>query len=372
MSLRIGFDAKRFFHNQTGLGNYSRTLIRNLVKFYPEHEYFLFTPSSSNIEEVQFVRDYAQIKIIKAQFPIKSYWRSKMINRELRALGIDIYHGLSHEIPISNKSNSWKTVVTIHDLIHKVYPNQYKQIDRWIYERKFKYSCAHADRIIAISESTKKDIISSYKVNPEKIQVLYQTCSDYFKEAVSQERSEAVKMKYKLPQNYFIFVGSIIERKNLQNIIKAYQLLDSNSRIPLIVVGSGNKYQNYIKSLLREYNLESWFHFISQSSLLDLPALYANAQALIYPSLYEGFGIPVIEAIYQNCPVITSRISSMPEAGGEVAYYVNPDSPSEIATRIKQVLNKEIPFDIDLVKGHLAKFDAEHLSQELVQLYTNL
>ncbi len=197
--MNIGFDAKRAFHNSTGLGHYSRTLIRSLADCYPEHQYYLFNPKPSSLfsfpeKNIQEVRPASFINNI-----FSSVWRSSWVKNDLKKYKIDIYHGLSHEIPVGIQKTGIKSVVTIHDLIHERHPEQYNAIDVKIYNKKFRYACANADKIIAISEQTKKDIIEFYKTPEEKITVCYQSCNPAFSTAVSETEKDCRKKKVSPP-----------------------------------------------------------------------------------------------------------------------------------------------------------------------------
>ena len=169
--MNIGFDAKRAFHNGTGLGHYSRSLIKSLSTYHPNHKYYLFNPKAGgafslkagNIHEIQ------PSGFLNRTF--SAGWRSSWVKNDLKKYKINLYHGLSHEIPFGIRQAGIPSVVTIHDLIHERFPAQYNRIDVKIYDHKFRYACTNADRVIAISEQTKRDIIEFYKVAPEKISV---------------------------------------------------------------------------------------------------------------------------------------------------------------------------------------------------------
>ncbi|HHH52955.1 MAG TPA: glycosyltransferase family 1 protein, partial [Bacteroidetes bacterium] len=163
--MRIGFDAKRLFLNYTGLGNYSRTLVSNLQRFYPQHEYHLYTTKTTRNKDTEEFFDTSKYTIHECHYSLKSYWRSYSIVENLKNDGIDIYHGLSAEIPFGIDKSGIKTVVTIHDLIFKFFKKDYTLIDRMLYNMKTKYACNHADKIIAISKRTKDDILSIYGID---------------------------------------------------------------------------------------------------------------------------------------------------------------------------------------------------------------
>ena len=345
--MNIGFDAKRAYHNGTGLGHYSRTLLHSLSEYYPEHQYYLFNPKSPCSFEVRGENIHEILPNGFLNKTFSSAWRSSWVKNDLQKLKIDLYHGLSHEIPVGIKKTGIKSVVTIHDLIHERYPEQYNAIDVKIYNKKFRYACEHADRVIAISEQTKRDIIEFYKTPEEKISVCYQSCNPAFAKTVSEEEKNKVKQKYELPEQFFLSVGSIIERKNLLSICKAMFLLRNELGIPLVVIGEGGKYKQQVKDFIKQNGIENRIIFLSESpsaksfksfqSAIDFPAIYQLATAMLYPSFFEGFGIPVLEALWSRLPVITSNISCLPEAGGDGAYYVNPVSAEEIAAGMKKI-----------------------------------
>jgi len=382
--MNIGFDAKRAFHNQTGLGHYSRTLIDSLAKFYPDNKYFLFNPKRSSL--FQFNEENIH-QILPHRFPAPLFtaaWRSSWVKKDLKKLKIDLYHGLSHEIPIGIQKTNIKSVVTIHDLIHERYPEQYNPIDVKIYSKKFRYACQHANNIIAISEQTRKDILEFYKTPAEKIRVTWQSCNPAFGEPLSDAQKKIILLKYELPPKFFLCVGSIIERKNLLNICKAVFILRSELTMPLVVIGDGGKYKQQVKDFIKQNDLEKKIIFLSERSSAissktfqngqDLPAIYQSATAMIYPSFFEGFGIPVLESLWSRLPVITSNVSSLPEVGGDAVYYVNPQSAEEIAEGMKKICSDQ-QFANDLrQKGLLQakKFSLQNCAEAVMNVYKEL
>lgn len=382
--MNIGFDAKRAFHNQTGLGHYSRTLIHSLARFYPGNQYYLFNPKRSTL--FQFGEENIH-EILPRQFPstlFTSAWRSSWVKKDLKKLNIDLYHGLSHEIPIGIQKTNTRSVVTIHDLIHERYPEQYNAVDVKIYNKKFRYACQYADRIIAISEQTKNDILEFYKTPAEKIRVTYQSCNPLFGELLPDAQKKVTCLKYGLPAKFFLHVGSIIERKNLLNICKAVFILRDESAVPLVVIGDGGKYKQQVWDFIKQNDLEKKVIFLSERTSAitsqafqtgeDLPAIYQSAIALIYPSFFEGFGIPVLEALWSRVPVITSNVSSLPEVGGDAVYYVNPQSAEEIAEGMKKICNDQQFADDLRQKGLLQakKFSLQNCAESVMSVYKSL
>ena len=382
--MNIGFDAKRAYHNTTGLGHYSRNLLHSLSVYYPEHDYFLFNPKPAN--RFQLKADNL-LEILPQGFLNKlfsSAWRSSWVKKDLQKLKIDLYHGLSHEIPVGINKTAIKSVVTIHDLVHERHPEQYNAIDVKIYSKKFRYACAHADQIIAISEQTKKDIMVFYKTPGKKISVCYQNCNPAFGKEISDEAKREIKEQYGLPEQYFLYVGSIIERKNLLNICKAVFILRNELNIPLVVIGDGTKYKQQVKVYIKQNGLENRILFLSESSpakssqsfqsAVDFPAIYQSAVAMIYPSFFEGFGIPVLEALWSKIPVITSNVSCLPEAGGDAAYFVDPVSAEEIAAAMKRIYSDKTLVAAMVEKGwrHAQKFAPEKCAASVMNVYKSL
>lgn len=370
---RIGYDAKRLFNNFTGLGNYSRTLLKNLADYYPDFEYFLFTPRVQKNSETHFFLTSPLYHVHHQQQGNKALWRSRGIRKDLKEQGIQLYHGLSHEIPFGMEKTGIPAVVTIHDLIFKHYPDQYTWIDRQIYDRKFKYACQHANAVIAISESTKQDIVDLYRIPPEKVHVIYQGCHERFMQEKSQKTLDEVRTQYHLPSSYLLSVGSLIERKNVLGIVQAMALLPHSMDLPLVIVGKGAAYRERIEATARRLGLSQRILFI-QPDFEDLPAIYQQAALFIYPSFYEGFGIPVLEALFSKTPVITSNVSSLPEAGGPDAYLVDPNQPAAIAEGIEQILTDTARRELMVQQGYAyaQQFRGEGLTRQMVDLYRQI
>ena len=382
--MNIGFDAKRAYHNGTGLGHYSRTLIRSLAEYFPQHDYYLFNPKPSGLFQLNGKNIHEVLPSNILYRTLSSVWRSKWITNDLEKFGIDIYHGLSNEIPLDMHKSGIESVVTIHDIIFERFPEQYSRIDVEIYKRKFKYACDHADKVIAISQQTKKDIMEFYKTPEEKIEVCYQSCNPAFAKTVDEKEKQQIREKYSLPDEYFIYVGSVIERKNLLGICKAIFLLRNDLKIPIVVIGDGTKYKQQMKDFIRQHGLEKQIIFLSENPLAkvassflraeDFPAIYQMAIAMIYPSFFEGFGIPVLEALWSRLPVITSNVSCLPEAGGPEAYYVNPNNAEEIAEGMKRIYSDKDFAETLKRKGwqHAQNFTQQKCAADVMKVYESL
>ncbi|SFB82138.1 Glycosyltransferase involved in cell wall bisynthesis [Flexibacter flexilis DSM 6793] len=372
----IGFDAKRVYNNFTGLGNYCRTLLHNLAEFYPGNDYYLYTPRTRHTAETAEFLTNRNFKNKLPKTKLKSLWRSFLINQDLKKDKTSIYHGLSHEIPFRIQKTGIKTVVTIHDLIFKHYPDTYGFIDRSIYDIKFRYACENADKVVAISESTKRDIVQFYDIAPEKIEVIYQSFNPLFLNNLSEIEIKVVLQQYKIPTDYLLYVGSVIERKNLLTILKSYLLLPPDLQIPLVVVGRGGAYKKQMQEYVQKIGIASrviWLDNLDNN--YHLHALYCGAQAFIYPSVFEGFGLPVVEALLSQTPVITSNVSSLPEAAGKHSLCIEPTNFEQMSAAIKTVLTNTPMREKMILEGRkyaLDNFSAQHTAQQLMDLYKTL
>jgi len=372
--MKIGYDAKRLFLNNTGLGNYSRWLVKNMVQHYPDNQYFLYTPKVKANNKLSFLDDRSNIKTVAPKIKFKlytSWWRSKGVVNHLQRDEIDIYHGLSHELPAGIKQRGIKTVVTVHDLIFMRLPKSFGSINRRIYTAKVEYACKIADKIIAISQKTKDDLIELLSVDASKIEVIYQGIDPVFNSPQSTEQKEAVIAKYNLPGKFLLSVGTIETRKNLLLTVKSLVHIDD---VPLVVIGKPTKYLDKVKQFLAEKKLTERVIFLHGVTFAELPAIYQLASIFIYPSRYEGFGLPVLEAISSGTPVIAATGSCLEEAGGPDSLYVDPDDENDLAQKINRIFADENLRQKMIAGGkqHAAKFENRRLSAQLMQLYNKI
>ncbi len=371
--MNIGFDAKRAFNNLTGLGNYSRTLIAGLAEHFPDNRYVLFTPSI----RLHSFENRQNISIVKPEGlhrHLKWYWRSFFLPAEQKKAGLHIYHGLSNELPFGKSSETVKQVVTIHDLIFLKYPQYYSFIDRKIYETKVRHSCEAADKIIAISEQTKRDIIEWFPALENKIDVVYQSCDARFQQPINQDELQRVKNKLALPEKYILYVGTITERKNILNLVKSYSQIVNETDVQLVLAGDGGDYKAQVKKLVQQLGLEKRVRMIEQIEGNDMPALYRGASLFVYPSVYEGFGIPIIEALFSDVPVVTTQGGCFPEAGGPYTCYVNTSNSDALAQAMKAILSNQSLREkmIQEGKNYVQKFRSEVVAEKLMTLYTSV
>ena len=373
--MRIGFDGKRAFSNNTGLGNYSRDTIRIISKSLPQNQFFIYTPKEKKNDRLSFLNESKNIfirtpnKILSRLF--SSIWRSKTIVKDLFQNKIDLYHGLSHEIPLGIEKTNIKSIVTIHDLIYLRFPKLFSKIDRKIYDIKFRSSCQRANKIIAVSQQTKSDIIKYFGISKEKIEVIYQGCNPIFQEEKSVKKINKVVDKYKLPKEFLLYVGSIEERKNLLTLLRAIANIPDQI---LVVIGSGIAYKEKCLTFIDDNNLNNRVIFLKNLSLEEMACIYQKAEIFIYPSIFEGFGIPILEALFSKTPVITSKGSCFSEAGGENSKYIDPLSELELTQAILDIKSNKKLQNLMIEKGYqyALNFKDEKISKNLISIYNSL
>ena len=367
--MRIGFEAKRAFHNFSGLGRYSRLLLQGLATQYPVETYHLFSPQVKPHPQSDFLRAGAPFHLHEGPRLGGSVWRRYRLASLAQREGVEVFHGLSHELPLGLKKRGISSVLSVHDLIFHHYPQDYPWMDRQMYAWKLRRSCADADLLLAMSEATRQDLIQWYEVPAEKIQVAYQTCAAHFWEPCTAEQLQAVRDRYDLPEVFLLSVGSDLPRKNIGLILSAMQAFDSP---PLVMVG-GKKTLPAVWTA-ESRGLNHRLIRLGHVSDADLPALYQLAHVFLYPSRYEGFGIPILEAMASGTPVICSGTSSLPEVGGNAARYIDPTQVESLKEAMQEVLADQELQDQMRKKGkaQAQRFSASALTHELMSHYQSL
>lgn len=380
-TMRIGYDAKRAFCNGTGLGNYSRAVIGGVGSGEWEVERVLYTPKvkarfKHYFDEVggrRYEVGGLVIRVPKGLWRLMpGLWRSVVVSRQVKHDGVELFHGLSHELPYMLPKEV-KSVVTMHDLIVRRYPEYFKWIDRVIHRIKQRHACRVADVVVAISEQTKRDLIELMGVSEEKIRVVYQSCDPIFWAGNKEIRSKEIRSKYGLPEKYIICVGTVEERKNQEAAVRAVAELPED--VGLVIVGRPRgTYPAHVRLVVHECGMERRTLFLEMADFADFPALYAGALASVYMSRFEGFGIPVLESLCCDTPVVTSNISSMPEAGGEAALYADPDDYRTVAVHLRHLLvdsrfRQEV---IEKGRTQRMKFAPEKVVQDMLAVYFSI
>ena len=379
----IAFDAKRAVANGTGLGSYSRTLINDLAR-YPLTLH-LYAPNEGRSELRSQIQERSNVTFHYPKVPLfTSYWRSHQVINDLRRDKIALYHGLSGELPVGISRTGLPSVVTIHDLIFLRHPEYYPPIDRLIYRWKFRRAVREATHIIAISECTRRDILHyAPDVDPSRISVIYQSCAPKFSSVRSalplgsSKNCQLSIVNCQLPSRYILNVGSIETRKNILLAVQALAV-QSIEALPddlhLVIVGRRTPYTAIVERFVREHALDARVHILHDVTDAELPALYAGAEAFVYPSRYEGFGIPIIEAISSGLPVVACTGSCLEEAGGPDTLYVSPDNPKAMAVAINRVLKGAPGRDKRILRSrnYIRRFEGNDVAGQVYRLYQQL
>ena len=367
----IGFEAKRLFQNFSGLGNYSRNTVNLLSEFYPDNNYLLFAPILTNLYPLPH-----NVAVItpKSKFSqrFRPFWRLYKVSELLKPNKVDIYHGLSNVLPFGLKRSGIPSVLTIHDLIFLRFPEFYKKIDTMLYRFITIRSCHRATKVLAISQQTKNDLIELLGIDASKIEVIYQSCDKKYYERVDEIRKKAVRLKFNLPEKFILCVGTIEQRKNQLAILEGvvHEKLD----IPVVLVGKPTEYKKQLDEFIIESEIRKQMIFLHQTNSEELQTIYQMAEIMVYTSFFEGFGLPVLEAQASGCPVITSNISSLPEAGGDAALYVDPANSRQIGAAIRELLT-DTKLKSELIQKGLVnslKFNDQAVAENLMKMYRAL
>ena len=368
--MTIGFDGKRLYDNKTGLGNYSRTLFNRLLQFYPDNEYKIFVHQKYIEDSAYKYKDFVERTVISDAFSA-DLWSFKGVENDIAKHEINIYHGLSNEVP--ELPQNIKKVVTIHDLIFHKLPKTFPFIDRQMYAYKTKKACHVADAVVAVSEQTKNDLIELLKISEEKIHVVYPTWNREYEHDCNYVLKDEYFTRYGLPRDFVLYVGAISKRKNFLRLLEAMTLPENQDKNLVVVSNGGDEYEaaeNYIY----EKELEGRMFFLKDLPWYELPILYHMSQGLVYPSLYEGFGLPILEALRCGKPVITSKISSMPEVGGEACIFIDPLNVEEISAAINFIYyNLDLAAEIKVkAMQQIQKFNPEKMTEKMMNVYKSL
>ncbi len=365
--MKIGFDAKRVFHNASGLGNYGRDVIRIISHYRPLDHLYLYNPKKAKINRLE-LKSNIHIKLPNGLWKyFSSLWRQIGITRQIHCDQIDLFHGLSGELPQNLKVPS---VVTVHDLIFIRHPELYTPIDVKIHLQKVKHACKVAHKIIAISEQTKKDVIDFLNINSEKIDVIYQGCHAQFRKKCSSVELDKIHAKYQLPRRYLLSVGTLEKRKNVNLILEAVANTDHH----VVLVGRKTPYVNQLLEYIKNHKMENRVHLLHNVSFEDLPAIYQQAHLFCYPSIFEGFGIPILEALCSGIPVISSKGGCFSEAGGPSSFYVDPKNSTDLKKVILELSSNKSLYQKTIQDGleHAKQFEDHPIAHNLYKVYQTI
>lgn len=374
--MRVGLDGKEISLKADGIGRYAINLIRSMAKILVNEQWIEIVLFAGPRTQIDFlVPDNIlvsnRIRKIKSSL-VRSFLFFPIILPEEK---IDVFHGLDHvSLPLFNKRG--KLVITIHDIITFIFPEFFTWKHRKIINFMLPKMLARADKLIADSHSTKNDLSQFFKIDDKKITVIHLGLEERFK-IVSFQEIEKIREKYHIKDDYILFVGVLEPRKNIVSILGALSILKQTGKLrgrKLVVAGKTGWLFKEIFKKVQESKLEKDVIFTGFVNEEDLPALYSGALFSVFPSLYEGFGLPVLEAMGCGTPVITSKVSSLPEVVGDAAILVDPMNIEELAWRM-EMLCESSDLREELGKKGLERsklFSWEKTAQKTLEVYKEL
>ncbi|MGH7524836.1 MAG: glycosyltransferase family 4 protein [Gemmatimonadales bacterium] len=374
--MRIGFDALRALRNRTGLGNYSRRVLRALHDARRPLELYLFT-SRPPFAEFSSVADELGARVIMPRrlgALAPSLWRTFRAGCCAASYGVDVYHGLSHEIPRDLPKTRVPSVVTFHDLIFEQYPEYFPPIDRRSYRWRYRWSALHTDAIVAVSRRTRDDLIECYGVDPGRINVIPPPVDPAFSVTTSDATRAQARQEYQFPAEYLLAVGTLEPRKNHTVLVAAMAQIARPERIPLVLVGSDGGGGASLRRTIEAAGLASEILIRENVATADLPALMQGAAVLLYPSVIEGFGMPIAEALSAGVPVVAASGGHLDDAGGPGTAYVPPHDPAAWAAAITALLSDTNRRVLMRSEGreYARRFDGTVVAAQLLAMYDAL
>jgi len=336
--MRIAINALAMKSPYHGMGSYIGNLIHNLSVIDQNNQYLVFVSPVTLPYFARRPNPRIELRQVALRRPLRILWEQIALPRILAKEHIDVFHGPAHTIPLRRVCAQ---VVTIHDLLWFVLPRVDRSIKHIYFRNMIPASARAADQVITISKASKKDLVQIIGTAPSRITVVYLAISDRYRVLADRRQLAITRAKHRIPPRYILFVGVLERKKNLGRLITAFHRLKSMSPLPhhLVIAGStmSSKHDD-LRQLVRGFHLEDSVHFIGSAAEDDLAAIYNMADLFCLPSLYEGFGIPALEAMACGVPVIVSNVSSLPEIVGDAGQLVDPYNENAIADMMIKVL----------------------------------
>jgi len=328
---RIGIDARLFGTAMAvGIGRYTEELIRHLVELDKDNQYHIFLSKAATASFPIYAPNLSKTGVNFSHYSYREQFKYPAI---LRKANLDLIHYTNFNSPVFFTKTP--SVVTIHDLTLWFFPGrgQKSWFRRMVYRFVIKKTCQNAKRIIAITKRTKQDIVKILGINPEKITIIYEAVSKSCKIISNDQKIKKLKHKFNISKPYIMYVGQWREHKNIIRMIRAFSLFRRRYNIDyqLVMVGKIDKKYPQIKATVKELELTEHVIFMGYIADSELPYVYNGAEFFVWPSLYEGFGLPPLEAMACGTPVVSSNASCMPEVLGGAAYYFDPLNVESIA-----------------------------------------
>jgi glycosyltransferase involved in cell wall biosynthesis len=331
--VRIAIDARKL--RDYGIGTYVRNLLKQLARLDRETEYVLLCRPADAALAQQLGENFRAVAVAAAPYSVAE---QVQVPRVLRRERVDLFHEPHYVLP---PFVGCPSVVTIHDCIHLMFPQYLPNRLAWLYARAFLWSAAHRSAcVLTVSEASKRDILRFYDIPPEKIQVIPNAIDDRFGVPPPEEEVVRVRERYQLQREFILYVGNIRPHKNLDRLIEAFDLLrrEGFEELALLIIGDEISRYPTLRRTVQRHKLQKHVRFLGFVPDQTLAVLYRLASVFVFPSLYEGFGLPPLEAMASGTPVVTSNVSSLPEVVGDAAVLIDPYDPAAIAAGVRQVL----------------------------------
>jgi glycosyltransferase involved in cell wall biosynthesis len=376
--MRIGFDGKVLSARAGGIGTSAMNLVRSCIHVaattHTQLEFVIFTGPRTQLDGLEGSNWRVDTRFHGVESSVLRLLF--YIPQGLKAQRIDVFHGFDHlGVPLFAKVGRY--VATIHDMIPLLWPQWVTRKHRLVVSTAYRRLGRQADVIITPSEATKADVVRHMRLNPERIEVIPWGCEPRFQPMPDRDRFAALQQKYHLPERYILFVGTLEPRKNLTTLLRAFTMLRDErhgDEVKLVVAGRLGWLYTDVMITADTLALTNEVIFTGFVDDEDLPHLYRGAQLFVFPSLYEGFGLPILEAMASGVPVVTSNTASMPEVAGDAAILVNPHKPQALAEAMARVL-AEAHLRQELTQKGLARarcFTWERTAQRTLEVYTAL
>ncbi|PLT35490.1 glycosyltransferase family 1 protein [Bacillus sp. V5-8f] len=337
--MKIGLDARAaIWYRGTGIGTYTYQLVKNLYAIDKANQYRFFLPS-----DISDKLNHTKEKVFQSiDFNKDSFWEEICIPPQIGQEKVDIYHVPQNGIGLP-RAKRCLYISTVHDLIPYIYPETTSSGYLKIFLNELHRVMEQSDMILTVSHYSKQEIKRFFNLPDEKIRVIYGAAEDIYKPIEKHKAKKFIKQKYGINSPYLLYVGGLSYRKNVKALILAFWDIqkDINEDYKLVIVGKRNRSFNHLVKITETLNLQDRVIFTGLVPVLHLPFLYNAAELFVYPSLYEGFGLPPLEAMACGTPVITSNTSSIPEVTGDAGVLINPYDELSLATSIEKLINNQ-------------------------------
>ncbi len=363
---RFGFDKKSGLPNRVGSSEFCFQLLNILAKIDKKNEYFIYLPKAPTLDIPEESKNWHYVVFSGKLWTLLGLSKKLLENKNK----IDVFFSPTHYLPFYTGMPS---AISILDVSYLHFSGLFKKKDLYQLKLWGGYSIKKAKKIITISKSSRNDIIKAYNVSENKIEVVYPGIKQLLSIKNKVLSMEELNKKFGVEKDYILFVGTLQPRKNIENLVEALTMV-KNKNLKLVIVGKKGWMYEDILNAPKKYEVSDRVKFLDNVSDEDLQSFYKNAVCFVLPSLYEGFGLPILEAMQYGCPVLASNISSLPEAGGDAAVYFDPQNTEDIAEKIDKVVSDEKLRKEMIQKGYeqVKKFSWEKTAREALKVLEEL